>query len=194
MIWLLGGILLGCLTLRVALCLPQFKKKRRSKATRKEGKRNTMIYLGSGGHTTEMIALITKLDTNVYFPVHFVLGESDITSRPKIEASNLKQFNEKNTKWHTIPRAREVKQSWITTIFTTLWSMVHSVYLIFYVQPDLFICNGPGTCVPMAFAVFLLQLLNIKETNIVFVESFCRVNSLSLSGWNLYSYYIQRPY
>ena len=185
LLFLGGAFLLGCL--RVALCLPQFKKKRMSKRSHKEDQRKTMIFLGSGGHTTEMIALITKLDTEVYAPVHFVIGESDVTSRPKIEASNLKQFNENNTKWHAIPRAREVKQSWLTTIFTTLWSTIHSIFLILYIQPDIFICNGPGTCVPMAYAVFLLHVLNIKATNIVFIESFCRVNSLSLTGWNFYS-------
>lgn len=44
-----------------------------------------------------------------------------------------------------------------------------------------------GTCVPLCYALFLLRLLGLNSTSrIVFVESFCRVRSLSLSGKLLY--------
>lgn len=74
------------------------------------------------------------------------------------------------------------------------------------------ICNGPGTCVPICVAAFALrvrrcwlgvtppaivhrfpacwcaQVLFLSRCRIVFVESFCRVRSLSLSGKLLYPF------
>lgn len=46
--------------------------------------------------------------------------------------------------WLRLPRSREVKQSWITTIFTTAWAMLHSFVMIMKCRPDLLLCNGPG--------------------------------------------------
>ena len=48
--------------------------------------------------------------------------------------------------------------------------------------PSLVLCNGPGTCVPICAAALLVRLLGIKYISIVYVESVCRVESLSLSG------------
>ena len=71
--------------------------------------------------------------------------------------------------WHKISRAREVdlsvhkelnfkmkskcplnvytfkvKQSWISTIFTTLIALIDSINLVFTIRPDIIVCNGPG--------------------------------------------------
>ena len=43
-----------------------------------------------------------------------------------------------------------------------------------------------GTCVPIVFVAFLYKLLGILDVDIVFVESFCRVQKLSLTGKLLY--------
>uniref|UniRef100_A0A8V5GTE8 UDP-N-acetylglucosamine transferase subunit ALG14 n=1 Tax=Melopsittacus undulatus TaxID=13146 RepID=A0A8V5GTE8_MELUD len=48
------------------------------------------------------------------------------------------------------------------------------------------LCNGPGTCVPVCISALLLGLLGIKRAIIVYVESICRVETLSLSGKILY--------
>ncbi|XP_055002331.1 UDP-N-acetylglucosamine transferase subunit ALG14 homolog isoform X3 [Sorex araneus] len=44
------------------------------------------------------------------------------------------------------------------------------------------LCNGPGTCVPICISALLLGILGIKKVIIVYVESICRVENLSLSG------------
>ncbi|NXT97864.1 ALG14 transferase, partial [Buphagus erythrorhynchus] len=85
-----------------------------------------------------------------------------------------------------IPRSREVRQSWISSVLTTLHSILYSLPLTYKRQPDLILCNGPGTCVPVCLSAFLLGLLRIKRTIIVYVESICRVETLSLSGKILY--------
>jgi beta-1,4-N-acetylglucosaminyltransferase len=43
-----------------------------------------------------------------------------------------------------------------------------------------------GTCVPIVYVAFLYKLLGILDADIVFVESFCRVQKLSLTGKLLY--------
>ena len=48
----------------------------------------------------------------------------------------------------------------------------------------LVISNGPGTCLPILYAYFLVSkvLLFNVWAKIVFVESFCRVQELSLTA------------
>lgn len=48
------------------------------------------------------------------------------------------------------------------------------------------LCNGPGTCVPLCVAALLLGLFGMKKVVIVYVESVCRVQTLSLTGKILY--------
>jgi beta-1,4-N-acetylglucosaminyltransferase len=43
-----------------------------------------------------------------------------------------------------------------------------------------------GTCVPICFVAFFYNVLGISRTKIIYVESFCRVKKLSLSGKLLY--------
>ncbi|KAJ8305923.1 hypothetical protein KUTeg_016468 [Tegillarca granosa] len=48
------------------------------------------------------------------------------------------------------------------------------------------LCNGPGTCIPVCLIAFLFKILKIFHTRIIYVESICRVETLSLSGKILY--------
>lgn len=88
--------------------------------------------------------------------------------------------------WHHIKRSREVKQSWLSTVFTSLLSTVQCFFLVLRIRPRLIICNGPGTCVPVCYCAFLLKVVGMADTKIIFVESFCRVEKLSLTGRLLY--------
>ena len=81
-----------------------------------------------------------------------------------------------------IPRAREVGQSWLTSIFYTFYAFIICLSIIWKKRPRLVLVNGPGTCVPIVLATRLLSLLKIFKTQIVFVESICRVKTLSLSA------------
>ncbi len=42
------------------------------------------------------------------------------------------------------------------------------------------LCNGPGTCVPLCAAGLILGVLGLKRVLIVYVESICRVKTLSI--------------
>uniref|UniRef100_A0AAZ3P3V9 UDP-N-acetylglucosamine transferase subunit ALG14 n=1 Tax=Oncorhynchus tshawytscha TaxID=74940 RepID=A0AAZ3P3V9_ONCTS len=81
----------------------------------------------------------------------------------------------------SIPRSLEVCQSWSSSVVTTLNALLYSFSLVF--RPDMVLCNSSGTCVPLCDAGVILGL---KMVLIVYVESICRVESLSLCGKILY--------
>ncbi|EDV26698.1 uncharacterized protein TRIADDRAFT_22933, partial [Trichoplax adhaerens] len=85
-----------------------------------------------------------------------------------------------------IPRSREVRQSWLTTIWTTLYACIFSIPLVWKHRPDVIISNGPGTCIPVSLIAFAFKVMGIHNCVIVYVESVCRVTTLSLSGKIIY--------
>ena len=148
--------------------------------------------LGSGGHTAEMLALIKELDFEKYNTLYFVAADTDTTSIPRVVSYLEKNKPESatahklNVSFHKIRRSREVGQSWLSSAYTTLVSLFDCLRLVYSLRPDLVICNGPGTCVPICIAALFFRALHMKESRIVFVESFCRVQSLSLTGKIVY--------
>jgi beta-1,4-N-acetylglucosaminyltransferase len=83
-----------------------------------------------------------------------------------------------------------VGQSWITSFFSTLLACVVAVPAVFRLKPDLVLCNGPGTCIPVCAIAFLYKMLGVNSCWIVYVESICRVETLSLSAKLLYWFHI----
>ncbi|XP_004471762.1 UDP-N-acetylglucosamine transferase subunit ALG14 isoform X2 [Dasypus novemcinctus] len=151
-----------------------------------------LIYLvcchGPGGHTTEILRLLGSL-SSAYSPRHYIFADSDEMSAHKIHSFERDRANiYPGIKYttHQIPRSREVQQSWLSTVLTTLYSMLYSLPLTYKLKPDLVLCNGPGTCVPICISALLLGILGMKKVIIVYVESICRVETLSLSGKILY--------
>ncbi|PIK41502.1 putative UDP-N-acetylglucosamine transferase subunit ALG14-like [Apostichopus japonicus] len=85
-----------------------------------------------------------------------------------------------------IPRSREVRQSYLTSIASTLYATWYAFPLVFRVKPDLVLVNGPGTCIPVCAASFMLRVLGLRTVIQVYVESICRVEHLSVSGLIMY--------
>ncbi|XP_006197403.1 UDP-N-acetylglucosamine transferase subunit ALG14 [Vicugna pacos] len=157
-----------------------------------------LVVAGSGGHTTEILRLLESL-SDAYTPRHYVIADSDEMSARKISSFELNRADRNPSATfpqyciHRIPRSREVQQSWLSTVLTTLYSTWLSFPLTHRVKPDLVLCNGPGTCVPICVSALLLGILGIKKVIIVYVESICRVEHLSLSGrilFHLSDYFI----
>lgn len=85
-----------------------------------------------------------------------------------------------------IPRSREVKQSYVTSVWTTLVAFWACFPLIWRERPRVILANGPGTCLPVCVvAWFLAAVRLVPQCDIVFIESAARVHRLSLSGWLL---------
>lgn len=157
-----------------------------------------LVVAGSGGHTTEILRLLENL-SNAYSPRHYIVADTDEMSTHKINSfEQIRADRNPSATFpeyyvHRIPRSREVQQSWLSSVLTTLYSMWLSFPLTYQVKPDLVLCNGPGTCVPICISALLLGILGIKKVIIVYVESICRVEHLSLSGkilFHLSDYFI----
>ena len=152
-------------------------RRRRKRDSQKKIK--TLVVLGSGGHTAEMLRLITDFDFERYTPLTLVTAATDTTSRAKAERE-LPREALATARWAEIPRAREVGQSFVSSVPSTLHALWACVHLIWTASPDLVLVNGPGTCVPVAV------LGRLSGARVIFVESWCRVESLSLTGRIMY--------
>ncbi len=64
--------------------------------------------------------------------------------------------------------------------YSCLWNFQWFIVIIQIV------CNGPGTCVIFCMAVYIQKLFCLNRTQIVYVESVARCNTLSLSGKLMY--------
>jgi beta-1,4-N-acetylglucosaminyltransferase len=182
------SIIATLLVIRLTSCLPAYgsRRKRHPQGRDRSGQKTvkTMVYFGSGGHTTEMIRLVQGLDVQKYQPLIFAIGHTDVTSQSKVRAANLAL--EPGARWLRVYRNREVKQSWFTTVFTTLWSLIQALYVMCRNRPQLLLVNGPGTTVSLCYCAFLLRVLGLTDTTIVFVESFCRTREASLTARLVY--------
>ncbi len=87
-----------------------------------------MIIFGSGGHTSEILMIIKDFNFNEYEKIYFLKASSDVTSQQKFEAylkQNDLNIDMRKVIWIDIPRSREVKQSYFTSIMTTLYSIAY---------------------------------------------------------------------
>lgn len=143
----------------------------------------TIIFLGSGGHTTEILRIVKNLNFNLYTPRIYIHAQTD-----NLSAKKIKELEVDNKDFELIStfRCREVGQSYVSSIWSTVYASLYCLPIAWTKNPDLVLCNGPGTCVPLCAILFLLKLCFISNVKIIFIESFCRVRSLSLSGKLLY--------
>mmetsp|Transcript_18694 Transcript_18694/g.35070 ORF Transcript_18694/g.35070 Transcript_18694/m.35070 type:complete len:221 (-) Transcript_18694:54-716(-) len=140
----------------------------------------SLVVLGSGGHTMEMLSLLRDIDQSRY-QCDFVMGETDSTSLKKVAATRP-DLAKNPSRFHTIPRSREVGQSWASTVPSTCKALIACLSLVWRLQPQVLIVNGPGTCVPVVAVALLLEIFAFRSFSLIFVESVCRVKSLSMSG------------
>ncbi|CAH8477484.1 unnamed protein product [Schistosoma turkestanicum] len=120
-------------------------------------------YFMLGGHTAEMLSYIPVISRK-YQPRLYVVAASDSMSEQKVMDLENKSGVEFSIKY--VRRAREVKQSYISSVFSTLMSCLSAFPIVTFFRPKL--------------------ILRIHSTLIIFVESICRTKTLSLSGKILY--------
>ena len=159
----------------------------------------TLLILGSGGHTAEMLRLLGGMNLENYTPRVYVVAEGDKLSVEKVEKLESKAIDNQAKPTSTtssavsickVPRARQVMQSYVTSIFSTLIATLYSLPIVLSASPDLVLCNGPGTCIPICFWAYAMKFFGLRDIKIIYVESFCRVERLSLSGLLLYYLYM----
>lgn len=143
----------------------------------------TLIVLGSGGHTAEILRVVGHLDFSNYSPRIYVHAYTDKLSADKVQELEVGQTDYRIMQ---VYRSREVKQSYLTSICTTIYSTLNCIPILYKERPELILCNGPGTCVPICVVAFIFNAFYITNTVLIFIESFCRVKTLSLTGKLLY--------
>jgi beta-1,4-N-acetylglucosaminyltransferase len=147
--------------------------------------RRVMVVLGSGGHTSEMIGFLAQLPTAEWLSVRPVYIVSATDKDSAGFAERFEEPNRRAARIIVIPRAREVGQSYISSIGTTLKALRFSLNVVREEKPDVILCNGPGVCVPIVAAAYLLGVLNPlsnRKPTVAYFESFTCVDHLSLSG------------
>ncbi|KAJ9052875.1 UDP-N-acetylglucosamine transferase subunit [Entomophthora muscae] len=159
-----------------------------------EGSQKRLLcVLGSGGHTMEMIQMLKTISPTEFCPRIYLISNTDSLSRSKL--------NQLEERWNSsvgidyviykIPRSREVGQSWFTTPFSVIQTLIVSFHILVNEVPDLVIANGPGSCVPVFLASRILRRLPFvcipnKALRLMYIESLARVKQLSLTGRILY--------
>ena len=142
-----------------------------------------MLILGSGGHTSELLFLTDSLFSSDFIrKLKRIYVAADSDAHSLVRAVKFEERKEGEKVFETVARARNVGQSWLTTPFTLLFSFYDAARLFWRYRPSMIICNGPGTCVPICYFSWLCKLFGFATTKIIFIESFCRVDQLSLSG------------
>ncbi|KAF3181036.1 UDP-N-acetylglucosamine transferase subunit [Orbilia oligospora] len=170
-------------------------------------KSHVLMILGSGGHTAEMFSLLSSISPDIITHRTYVFSSGDIHSARSAQAfetslagSYTKKANEKiGYRLLEIPRARRVRQSWVTTPWSCLMCLIGCMNVLrggdleaMSVQmkscwegrrfPDVVVCNGPATAVMMVLACYIYKFFGRCSTRIIYVESFARVTTMSLSG------------
>jgi beta-1,4-N-acetylglucosaminyltransferase len=180
--------LAGLLATRVLFVLLQIRHARkhgRCLAVNTQRSVRVLAVLGSGGHTTELLTLVQALDA-ARFQFVFCKAASDTTSAQRLEQYFSTQGNNQQFTVLNIPRARDVGQSYWTSIWTTLRAQWFAFRVLQKARAQLVLCNGPGTCVPVCVAAIVARILFGVSIQIIFCESLCRVQTLSLTGKLLY--------
>ncbi|GAV71631.1 Alg14 domain-containing protein [Cephalotus follicularis] len=152
---------------------------------------STLVVLGSGGHTAEMINLLSVLRKDRLTPRFYIAAATDDMSLQKarvlenslVESGEVKELS---AEFMQIYRSREVGQSYITSVLTTLMATADALWIMIRIRPQVVLCNGPGTCVPLCIIAFLFKVVGIRWSSIFYIESIARVRRLSLSGLLLY--------
>ncbi|KAI1343839.1 oligosaccharide biosynthesis protein Alg14 like-domain-containing protein [Xylariaceae sp. FL0016] len=163
-----------------------------------------LLVCGSGGHTAEMVRMIERsIRPERSAHRRWAIGEGDNMSYDKIMAFErhlFERFSKESLNSGTFDivrfaRARHVHQSWSTTPFTALFSIL-SIFRILLTSPScrsspafkypgVVVTNGPGTGFIFLLAVRILRLSYLVPKNrmrTIFVESWARITSLSLTG------------
>ncbi|GAA5884395.1 hypothetical protein JCM16303_003668 [Sporobolomyces ruberrimus] len=187
-------LLLTLLSIRIFLLLRSQHSSKLVPPRRPSNARASLaIFLGSGGHTAEMMRLIAHLDWERYSTRTWIISSGDTLSESKVLSFEKDTIGNGSFRIMRIPRARKVHQSYLTSPFTTLYSLLFCLYHItllplFLPSPqdrkfsDLILLNGPGSCVPIAISAFLPRVFGLSSPKLVYIESLARTRKLSLSA------------
>jgi beta-1,4-N-acetylglucosaminyltransferase len=159
---------------------------------------HTLFVLGSGGHTAEMLSLVGALNLQRYAPRYYIAAVTDSMSLTRaatledhlqkcaLSTSSSSQAAESSTqkpKFYQVYRSREVGQSYFTSVVTTLLAMMHALWLVAHIRPDvvifLHICPLLKLFVCISNFCIMKFSINCKSVQLLpFLIVFCPVDSV----------------
>lgn len=180
-----GFILVNVTFFRLAFILNRDKPTKRPRSSSSKPS-HLVIVLGSGGHTAEMFNILHQLPTLIqdYTKRTYIVSSGDGFSASKA-AEFEKQIGGAGYDIVTVTRARRVHQSILTTPYSALRCLSDSINVLSRDHPDLILTNGPGTGVCVVTAAIILLFFKGEgrgQMRSIFIESWARVKTLSLSG------------
>ncbi|KAI3394558.1 hypothetical protein diail_2549 [Diaporthe ilicicola] len=165
-----------------------------------------LYVFGSGGHTTEMTALI-KLSFKARKTQHrrYIITEDDQHSQNQEKALerliHQSYHDEAAGTYDTVivPRARKVYQSYVSSIYTSLRCALDILVALTTIPaqrggkpngkefryPHVIVTNGPGTGFIVGLMAHILKVLYLvpqDRLRVVFVETWARTHNLGLTG------------
>ncbi|EJS44801.1 YBR070C [Saccharomyces arboricola H-6] len=151
------------------------------------------VFLGSGGHTGEMLRLLQNYKDLLLNESTVYVGYSDQASRQRFVCF-MKDFTRCKVQYFEFMKAREVKATFLQSVKTIIGTLIQSFVNVAKIRfamcgvPHLFLLNGPGTCCIISLWLKLIELVVIflDASHIVYVESLARINTPSLTGKILY--------
>lgn len=126
----------------------------------------TRLTYSLGGHTAELIAMLSALPPERYTPRTYLVSAGDTHSRGKAAALETR-LGGSTPHVVTLPRARAVKQSFLSAPLSTAVALAGCMQVLVLPQlcagrrrvgPDMLLMNGPGTCVPLVASVYVLRV------------------------------------
>ncbi|EOO03605.1 putative glycosyltransferase family protein [Phaeoacremonium minimum UCRPA7] len=165
-----------------------------------------LYVLGSGGHSTEMALMIKhKYRGNTNMHRRYIMGAGDVFSwelERGLEAIIHDAYIMDTAGTYdslSVTRARSVGQSYVTSVFTSLLCAFEVLVALTAVPearpkkkygnafrcPHVVLTNGPGTGFIVCLVAHVLKMFYLVPQNrlkLVYIESWARVENLSLTG------------
>jgi beta-1,4-N-acetylglucosaminyltransferase len=139
-----------------------------------------VVVLGEGGHTAELLNLISLL--GLTYKYYYIMAKKDNLSSKKITISGP---------IYRLYRAREKNTKVFDAIIKTIVDGIKSFFILIRIKPDAILSCGPAIAVPVSIAGKILG------KRIIFVETGSRINYLSLTGRIMYHcadlFFVQWP-
>lgn len=189
-------VLCICASLRLVSMLSILRQGQphKTKSERVACSPGVFVFLGSGGHTGEILRVLSVYKREVVCQdCKLYVGYSDVNS--KIKFNNWLKSEDvqpKDIMYIKLFKAREVGSGTVRSIWSVLRTLIHAFGSMRYVEkklsagPHLVLLNGPGTCCILVLWLRVLEFFTFQHSKIMYVESMARTNTLSRTGQLLY--------
>ena len=100
------------------------------------------LVLGSGGHTSELLKIISNLPSMSHLVIYSSADTLSLSKYASSMKSSASCCSSDPPEIVRIPRARSVGQSYLTSIFTTIYSLLFCISLFLKFHPKVVTIKG----------------------------------------------------